>query len=167
MAAGGGNQGSVPAGGTLPNSNSAEAGQYYLPGVGATYLNPDFADRVGRFIDNAKNRGVDLQFTSGYRNRAKQDALQNDPTATTPAQDSLHSAGRGIDIKVPLLPNKQVDQSALSALVADATAAGLSWGGHFKNPRPDPGHFYYDPGSDRQQLINQFSQGINKLKDQM
>lgn len=142
-------------------------GRYNLPGVGPTYLNPDFANRVGQFIGNAKKRGVDVQFTSGYRTQARQDGLHNDPTATTPAKNSLHSAGRGADIELPSLANGQVDRAALNALVADAAAAGLSWGGHFKNPAPDPRHFYYDPGGDRQTLINQFSQGINRLKNQI
>jgi hypothetical protein len=26
-------------------------------------------------------------------------------------------------------------------------AAGISWGGNFKKPRPDPVHFYKDPGN--------------------
>ena len=150
-----------------PANAPASVGQYNLPGVGPTYLDPDFTDRVGQFIGNAKKRGVDVQFTSGYRTQAKQDSLQNDPNATTPAKNSLHPAGRAVDIKLPLSPDNQVDQAALNALVSDAAAAGLNWGGHFKNPTPDPGHFYYDPGGDRRQLIGSFTQGINKLRTQI
>ena len=149
------------------NAAGAGVGRYYLPGVGPTYLDPDFADRVGKFIGNAKKRRVDVRFTSGYRTQAHQNDLHNDPTATTPAKNSLHSAGRSADIELPRLANGRVDQGAMNALVTDAAAAGLSWGGHFKEPGPDPGHFYYSPGGAPLRLINQFSQGINKLEDQI
>lgn len=85
------------------------AGQYYLPGLGPTYLDPQFAHRVSSFIANAQKRGVGVGFASGYRNQDVQDALQDDPTATTPATNSLHSAGRAIDIHIPRLANGQID----------------------------------------------------------
>lgn len=136
-----------------PSNAKAEVGQYYLPGVGPTYLNPEFADKVGDFIQKAREQGVSLQFTSGYRDQAKQDDLRDNPTAITPARDSLHSAGRGVDISW-----KGVDKAAAGKVLEAAKAAGLSWGGDFS--KPDPVHFYSDPGTDRRQLIDNFSRAV-------
>lgn len=129
-----------------------EVGEYYLPGVGKTYLDPEFADKIGDFIQGAKARGVSLQFESAYRDQEKQDGLKTDPTAITPAQHSLHSAGRGVDIANPMAGRTQ------SAILEAAKDAGLSWGGHFS--KPDPVHFYSDPGTDRRQLIDNFSRAV-------
>ena len=59
------------------SDTKAEVGQYYLPGVGPTYLHPEFADKVGDFIQKAKDQGISLQFTSGYRDQAKQADLRD------------------------------------------------------------------------------------------
>ncbi len=133
-----------------------EVGEYYLPGLGATYLHPEFANKVGDFIQKAKEQGISLQFESGYRDQAKQDALHNDPTAITPAQHSLHSAGRGVDIVKSEW--KKMDTRAHAAVLEAAKDAGLNWGGHFS--KPDPVHFYSDPGTDRRQLIDNFSRAV-------
>jgi len=132
---------------------NAEAGQYYLPGLGPTYLDPEFADKLGDFIQKSKDQGISLQFTSGYRDQAAQDALHDNPTAITPARDSLHSAGRGVDISW-----KGLDKAAASKVLEAAKAAGLSWGGNYS--KPDPVHFYSDPGTDRRQLIDNFSRAV-------
>jgi len=79
-------------------SAKPEAGEYYLPGLGQTYLNPEFADKVDDFIQRTKDQGVALRFSEGYRDQAAQDAMRRNPNAITPAQNSLHSAGRGVDI---------------------------------------------------------------------
>lgn len=138
------------------SDTKAEVGEYYLPGLGRTYLNPEFADKVGDFIQRAKAQGISVQFDSGYRDQGKQDALQTDPTAITPAQHSLHSAGRGIDI--PKSKWDKMDARTHAAVLEAAKDAGLSWGGHFS--KPDPGHFYSDPGTDRRQLIDNFSRAV-------
>lgn len=142
---------------------SQTAGRYYLPGVGLTFLDPGFHDKVTDFIQRAQSRGAKLAFKSGYRTQEYQNTLPSDPTATTPAEHSLHSAGRAVDIHLPTLPNGGgVDRIALHQLVGDATAAGLKWGGYFQHPKPDEGHFYFDPGGNREVLINRFTQAINK-----
>jgi hypothetical protein len=138
-----------------------EVGEYYLPGVGATYLDPGFADKVGDFIQRAKDQGVSLQFDSGYRNQAKQDALQKDPTAITPAQHSLHSAGRGVDVA----NWSSMDEPTHAAVLESAKGAGLSWGGNFS--KPDPVHFYSDPGTDRRELIDNFSRAVAAFREQI
>ena len=130
----------------------AEVGQYYLPGVGPTYLNPEFADKIGDFIQRAKARGISLRFESGYRDQEKQDGLKTDPTAITPARHSLHSAGQGVDIANPMVGRTR------AAILEAAKDAGLSWGGHFS--KPDPVHFYSDPGTERRQLIDNFSRAV-------
>ena len=137
-----------------------EVGEYYLPGLGKTYLNREFAGKVADFIQGAKNQGISLQFTQGYRDQTTQDALHNDPTAITPAQNSLHSAGRGVDIHWGAM-----DAATQDKAVQAAKAAGLSWGGDYS--KPDPVHFYDDPGTDRRQLIDRFSQGIAGLQGQI
>jgi len=138
----------------------AEVGEYQLPGLGRTYLNPEFADKVGDFIQRAGDQGISLQFTQGYRDQAKQDVLHDDPTAITPAQDSLHSAGRGVDIHW-----RTMDPATQDKVVEAAKAAGLNWGGDYS--KPDPVHFYSDPGTDRRELIDKFSQGIATLNGQI
>jgi D-alanyl-D-alanine dipeptidase len=139
-----------------PADTKAEVGEYYLPGVGKTYLHPEFADRVGDFIQRAQAQGVSLQFVSGYRDQAKQNTLHNAPTATTPAEYSLHSAGRGVDITKSNW--KGMNAPTRAAVVKGAKDAGLSWGGDYS--KPDERHFYSDPGTDRRQLIDNFSRGI-------
>jgi hypothetical protein len=136
--------------------NKPEVGEYYLPGLGKTYLHPEFADKVGDFIEKTKARGISLGFASGYRDQDKQDALQKDPTAITPAQHSLHSAGRGVDIVKSQW--KGMDAQTHAAVLEAAKDAGLSWGGDFS--KPDPVHFYSDPGTDRRQLIDNFSRAV-------
>ena len=134
------------------SSADAKVGEYYLPGLGRTYLDPGFADKVGDFIQKAKKQGISLQFASGYRDQEKQDGLRTDPTAITPARHSLHSAGRGVDIANPMVGRTQ------TAILEAAKDAGLSWGGDFS--KPDPVHFYSDPGTDRRQLIDNFSRAV-------
>jgi hypothetical protein len=138
----------------------AEVGEYYLPGVGRTYLNPEFADKVGDFIQRAQTQGVSLEFTSGYRDQGKQDILRGDPTAITPARHSLHSAGRGVDISWQGV-NKADENKILEA----AKGAGVSWGGNFR--QPDSVHFYTDPGTDRSQLIDNFSRAVAALRQEI
>lgn len=137
-----------------------EVGEYYLPGLGPTYLNPDFADKVGNFIQNAKAQGVSLQFDSGYRDQAKQDVLQKDPAAITPARHSLHSAGLGVDVA----SWKDMDAQTHGVVLDAAKNASLSWGGNFS--KPDPVHFYSDPGTDRRQLIDNFSRAVAAFRGQ-
>ena len=107
-----------------------EVGEYYLPGLGKTYLNPEFADKVADFVQKSSDRGISLKFDSGYRTQVKQDALRVDPTATTPAHHSLHSAGRGVDVGnwTALGPDAQ------NRVVSAAKDAGLNWGGQL-SPR--------------------------------
>lgn len=140
-----------------------EVGEYYLPGLGQTYLNPDFADKVGALIQKIGEQGISFRFASGYRDQAKQDALQTDPTATTPARDSLHSAGRGVDIAKSDWDG--MSNQAQAAVLDAAKEAGLSWGGNYS--KPDPRHFYSDPGTDRRQLIDNFTNAVATFKGQI
>jgi len=54
-----------------------------------------------------------------------------------------------------------------ATVLSDAAAAGLSWGGMFKKPRPDPVHFYSDPGTDRRQLIDRFGQSVTAFRNRI
>ncbi len=137
-----------------------EVGEYYLPGVGRTYLNPDFADKVADFMQKSGDQGISLNFSSAYRDQAKQDALHNDPTSITPARQSLHSAGRGVDVD----NWRGLGPDAQNRVISAAKDAGLNWGGQFSPP--DPPHFYSDPGTDRQQLIDNFTRAVAAFQSQ-
>ncbi len=139
-------------------SASQPVGRYYLPGLGPTYLDPDFADRVSAFLVKAQADGLSPTFSSGYRDTQRQAALRDDSAAITPARRSLHSTGQAVDINISALTPAQQ-----AKLIADAAAAGINWGGNFR--RPDRPHFYVDPGGDRQQRINAFGAAVQALKD--
>ncbi|HEY2009536.1 MAG TPA: M15 family metallopeptidase [Rhizomicrobium sp.] len=143
-----------------PDGTPTQAGEYELQGLGKTYLEPQFADQVGILIQKAQGQNIPLQFTSGYRDPAQQAALKNDPNAITPADQSLHSAGRSVDVNW-----KALSPADRATVLDDASAAGLSWGGNFH--RPDPVHFYSDPGTDRRQLIDSFSRSVAALRNQI
>ena len=138
----------------------AAAGRYYLPGVGVTYLDPDFADKIGNLTLAAQSDNIPLRFNYAYRDQAAQDQLKNDPAAVTPADRSLHSTGNAVDIHV-----SSFTPAMLSKLVSDAAAAGISWGGNFSTP--DPAHFYVDPGGNRDNRIDSFSQAVQNLQNQI
>jgi hypothetical protein len=124
-----------------------------LRGLGTTYLDSEFANRVAA----AQQAGVVIRYTSGYRSPDEQTALLSDPNATTPAALSLHSAGLAIDVDWQhLTPDQR--HSVLTA----AADAGLSWGGNFK--RPDPVHFYYDPGGERRRVIADFTESVARIR---
>ena len=151
----------LTAGATGSNAGSAGPSQpgivtAVLPGVGGTYLDPRFAPKVQAFMDNARNNGVDLQFDSAYRSpEAQTDIRKSHGYAYPPAQKSLHSAGLAVDVQYGGLPTAQ------QQVIRDAAAeAGLSWGGRFN----DPGHFYLDPGGDRQAAIDDFTARIRDIE---
>lgn len=136
------------------------AGQYYLSGLGPTYLDPKFADRLGNFMADLRTQNIEPQFVSGYCDTTKQASLPKDPTATTPAKLSLHSTGQAVDIYL-----KGLDEPTRMAILSAPSRAGLGWGGNFR--APDPNHFYFDPGGDRQQRIDNFSTAVRSLQDQI
>jgi len=141
-------------------SSPTDAGRYYLPGVGVTNLDPDFADKIGSLILAAQRDNIPLSFSQGYRDQAGQNLIKNDPTAITPANESLHSTGDAADVHI-----SRLTPAMLSKLVSDAAAAGISWGGNFS--KPDPVHFYSDPGGNRSQRIDNFSRAIQNLRNQI
>jgi RHS repeat-associated protein len=133
-----------------------------LPGIGATYLDDHFSPAVEDFLTTANELGVhDLRVTSAFRSTQYQQQLRANPSgnsATTPAANSLHSAGWAIDVNFRTRSTED-RQRILDA--ADAT--GLSWGGNFS--KPDRVHFYIDPtgGSKklRKRLIRQAQNDYN------
>jgi RHS repeat-associated protein len=121
----------------------------WLRGVGNTYLDDQFAPAVDDFLTAADELGVhDLNVTSAFRTTQHQQALRADPSgtgATTPATNSLHSAGWAIDVNFRSR-SAEDRQSILDA----ADASGLSWGGNFS--KPDRVHFYKDPTGGNKKL---------------
>lgn len=133
-----------------------------LNGKGDTYLDKDFKVNVDTFIDEASKNGVTLKFNSAYRSPKYQKGLKGDPTAITPATNSLHSAGLAVDVNYASLSNIRgglTGDQQRTIIRNAASAAGLSWGGNFKTP--DVPHFYIDPGTSRVDLINN---ATNSLK---
>ena len=118
-----------------------------LPGLPNTYIDDEFKPKVLEFITNARTLGVELKFNYAYRTPAVQAALRNNPSAITPATQSLHSCGFAVDINFKSRPADE-QQKILQA----ARDAGLSWGGNFSR-RPDWPHFYIDPGFSRTEVI--------------
>jgi RHS repeat-associated protein len=118
-----------------------------LPGIGHTYLDDSFIPLVQAWIDLSQHAGIDLNFTEAFRTSAYQAALAGNPNATTPAApgNSLHEAGYAVDISWNRLTAVQQDQ-----VLDFADTAGLDWGGDFK--RPDPVHFYHDPGNRKDKI---------------
>ncbi len=157
-ASGGGAGQSNSAGTGVSDDASAPVGQYVLPGFGVAYLDPGFADKVGNFITGMQAAGIPLQITQAYRSPGQQAALRSNPTAITPAQNSLHSTGNAIDID-----RSHMDPATLARTVEIAASSGLQWGGNFR--KPDPVHFYSDPGGNRVDNIGRFSRGIEDYKN--
>lgn len=120
--------------------------QAKLPGLGDTHLDTNFEPLVQSWIDLNVADGVDVTFISAFRATAAQAGLNN-RNAITPARagNSLHEAGYAVDISWNSLTAAERD-----IVTANATEAGLSWGGNFRTP--DRVHFYDDPGN-RAQLI--------------
>jgi hypothetical protein len=69
-------------------------------------------------------------------------------------------AGLAVDVK----RYSEFDPATQAIIRNSATDAGLSWGGNFPRDR-DPVHFYFDPapGSDRTQLIGNFTDQVRRL----
>ena len=60
---------------------------------------------------------------------------------------------------------RNMDERSHAAVLQAAKDAGLSWGGDFS--KPDPVHFYSDPGTDRRQLIDNFSRAVAAFREQI
>lgn len=141
-----------------PPLKSRNAVQANLPGRDADqFLDSNFANRVSKFQQYANEDGDTLRFSSAYRTPEFQATLRDDPNAITPAKNSLHSAGLAVDVEgfnsFPADKQQRIREAA--------QAAGLSWGGNFR--KPDPVHFYYDPGDDRRSLITDFGEQIRRF----
>lgn len=108
--------------------------------------------------------GGDLSFNSAFRTSEHQSELRNDPNAITPAETSLHSAGFAIDVNYRSLADQcggLTGDQQRTVIREAAAAAGLGWGGNFNDP--DPPHFYYDSGGNREDLVNQAQQEYLRL----
>lgn len=121
-----------------------------LPGLGDAYLDSEFGPIVQAWIEANRADGVNIQFQSAFRTTAAQQAL-NDKNSITPAQagSSLHEAGFAVDISWSSLSPGQ-----RSVVLRNAAALGIQWGGNFRAPRPDPVHFFRDPGNRRESIRN-------------
>lgn len=131
-----------------------------LPSRGDTFLDQSMAPKVDAFIAEAHKRGVNIRFNSAYRTPEQQEQLHHDPTAITPATHSLHSAGFAVGVE-GFMRMSTHDQKAVREA---AEAAGLKWGGGFR--QSDPVHFYADPPIDRNTAIANATRQYHEYQQQ-
>jgi hypothetical protein len=138
-----------------------------LPGWGQTYLDSEFAPKVDAFIQNARDSGVELRFTSGYRTPERQKELRDAYLANgsngtgivaAPAEKSRHSTGLAVDVNYSDYGNAPATQK----IIRDAAQkAGLSWGGAYG----DPVHFeYIPPDFDFDRYVENFSKQVKSMQ---
>jgi len=118
-----------------------------LQGMGDAYIDDSIIPLVRNWIALNEAVPISVNFTEAFRLSAYQAALSSNPNVITPATpgSSLHEAGFAVDIAWSRIP-----KNLRPLVVSNAQRSGLNWGGEFK--KPDPVHFYYDPGN-RKQLI--------------
>lgn len=131
-----------------------------LPGRGDTFLDRSMVPKIHDFIEEAHKRGVDIRFNSAYRTPEQQERLHHDPTAITPATHSLHSAGFAVDVEGFM----RMSTHAQKAVREAAEAAGLKWGGGFR--QSDPVHFYAEPPVDRNMAIGNATKQFRDYQQQ-
>jgi peptidoglycan L-alanyl-D-glutamate endopeptidase CwlK len=117
-------------------------------------LLPAVKVRVEKFINSAKDAGIDLLITSTYRDNASQDALyaqgrtkQGRIVTNAKGGQSFHNYRCAVDV-VPLLNGKPVwdAENDIWQKVGDfGIAAGLEWAGNWTKFREMP-HFQYTNG---------------------
>jgi RHS repeat-associated protein len=112
-----------------------------LPGLSETLLDDSFAPHIQRWIALNEAAGISVRFTEAFRTTAYQQELRNKRNATTAALagSSLHEAGFAVDISWRSLTAEQQ-----SSVLNTAALADIAWGGNFR--KPDPVHFFHDPG---------------------
>src|SRR5207237_551996 len=93
---------------------------------------------VRQFMANARQSGVDLQFTDAYRSAADQEARRNSASAHGAASGtSLHQLGMAVDVNFrqpQALPGSNLGTVELQNLIVDAALrAGLNWGAEVIN----------------------------------
>lgn len=130
--------------------------QYKLKGMSSAYVDDEFAPKLEKWIELAKSKGVEITFNEAFRSTEYQASLSKNPFAITPAKpgSSLHEAGFAVDINFERLsdiPNGLSKKEQQEILLETAKQAGLNWGGNFN--KPDFPHFYFDPGSRTQKIL--------------
>ena len=117
-------------------------------------LLPAVKVRVEKFINSAKDAGIDLLITSTYRDNESQNALyaqgrtkQGRIVTNAKGGQSFHNYRCAVDV-VPLLNGKPVwdAENDIWQKVGDfGIAAGLEWAGNWTKFREMP-HFQYTNG---------------------
>jgi peptidoglycan L-alanyl-D-glutamate endopeptidase CwlK len=117
-------------------------------------LLPAVKVRVEKFINSAKNAGIDLLVTSTYRDNESQNALYAQGRTATgrivtnaKAGQSFHNYRCAVDV-VPLINGKPVwdAENDIWQKVGDfGIAAGLEWAGNWTKFKEMP-HFQYTNG---------------------
>lgn len=128
-------------------------------------LDPYVADLARRFLDLARQSGIDVRVISAFRSWNDQDALYaqgrtapGDIVTDAMGGDSYHNWGLAFDA-VPI-ENGQVawdDTAAFNRLGKLGQQVGLEWGGHwttYKVALVDLPHYQYTFGLSTEQLLN-------------
>lgn len=123
-------------------------------------LLPAVKERVEKFINSAKDAGIDLLITSTYRDNASQNALyaQGRTTAgrivtNAKAGQSFHNYRCAVDV-VPLINGKpvwDVSYQVWQTIGKLGQEAGLEWAGNWTKFKEMP-HFQYTGGFSLAQL---------------
>lgn len=122
-------------------------------------LHPEMRPLAKRFLEDAKKEGIDLKIIASRRTFDEQQALY-DKGRTTPGPivtkakpgQSFHNYDLAIDV-VPIVNGKADWNSKQWANIGViGTAAGLQWGGAWKNFKDLP-HFEYPKDTKYQQLL--------------
>ena len=105
-----------------------------LPGLPGAIVDDEFSVVLDRWM--ALNGNINVTFNDAFRTNAQQEAMRNNPNAITPARpgNSLHEAGRAVDINISRLNTEQH-----ATVVRNARTVGMRWGGNFR--QPDRPHF--------------------------
>jgi RHS repeat-associated protein len=111
----------------------APTGNYTIAPRVVALFQPPMTNALSSAIGLLNSQGIVPMITGGFRTADQQAALQGSPYGA--AQVSWHQVGMAVDIN-SMVPNFQTIVNAM-------TGSGLTWGGTFIHPKPDPVHFQY------------------------
>jgi LAS superfamily LD-carboxypeptidase LdcB len=149
----------------LEKRSGTPSGSQYDPKI--SELDPSIQDAAKDLLRKAKEIGISLKITSGYRSHNEQEKLYQQGRATkgdivtnVQAGKSLHNYGMAFDVapldenENPYWPN---DNKLWDTIGSIGKSVGLKWGGDFS--KPDYPHFEH-PAVNVPDLIS----GVHKTK---
>lgn len=121
------------------NTTSSDVNAYGSNAKKISQLNPEMQEKTMQLLDYAKEKGLKVQITSGYRTQEEQqELLRTRPQFA--AKRSAHCEGKAIDIKI--IGGSDADYKMLGDY---AKSIGMRWGGDFSKVK-ERWHFDYQWG---------------------